>query len=155
MTTEQTFRQYLEGLLGLQAEDPKVAERLVTGSAESQGLQDSPYFGLVRAKARAMDRQEKIKDANLGIREEDFIIEQLPSSMRLTQPIDLVDATKRFYEARGLKLREVQEQNRDWEKMLYFDRPESGPAGFVQLDLGPGFGRHEGKYELWVTSTFD
>ena len=74
--------------------------------------------------------------------------------MRLTHPIDLVDATKRFYEARGLKLREVQEQNRDWEKMLYFDRPESGPAGFVQLDLGSGFGRHEGKYELWVTSTF-
>ncbi|MFH1802044.1 MAG: hypothetical protein ABH864_01175 [archaeon] len=166
MTEKQTFRAYLENLLQAPADEPKVAGRLV---AQALDRSDIPTYAFLRsqaierinisaytralAQARAIDGEQQKMQEELGANSEDFIIEALPSNMTLYTPKDIVQATMDFYNARGLRFsgksgREI----KGYEEILNFGDHKLG--GAVQLDLGSGFGKKPGLYELWVTTDF-
>jgi|TARA_B100001971_G_C18135746_1_gene507496 anion-transporting ArsA/GET3 family ATPase len=151
MEQTQTFRQYLEEMLGQRAEDPKVAERIVRRAAEVSDSLGNIGYVLSSIEARKIDREEILLPRN----DEDFILFHLPEDMTLYEPFNLIDATKLFYENRGLIFDKfIFPDSKKYEQILNFNNSNNKHSGFAQLDLGPGYYTHSDKFELWVTTHF-
>jgi hypothetical protein len=156
-----TLSEHLERLLGVSANSPRTASRTVENQARALkrlGFSIHPIAEAYdRSVALRMDREEMLE---LG-KNEDFILFGLPKGITLYTPTNIVQAVKEFYVPRGLQFSglsserdALRSQLCQYEDILHFRNSEGRNAGFVQLDLGPGFRTEEGKYELWVTTSF-
>ena len=141
MAREGTFQNHLEKLLGVAGADANVSQRLLLGAQEvmDRRVEETLEYALVGLMDRKSARDYQ----------EDFIIDGLPNTSRLNTPVDVVQAAKEFYSARGFKSQREHIFRKGWEEIHVFDDGKEEMR--VQFDIGSGFGKQPGKYELWVT----
>ena len=100
MTERQTLRQHLEELLGINANDPKIVERLFSVDGKHPNRLETPEFAVASAEDRNILRQLE----SIEVDSENFIFESLPNTMTLYEPTNIIQATKEFYDTNDLRL---------------------------------------------------